>query len=94
MTSFISLANFYFLNDHPLYGDGELGLEHFLYYYQPARSSGSNQPRGKRSPKKDKGKAKVGEAGSPPKKKVKGTGKGNPIRDTTDPDFYKKWLIK
>lgn len=42
--SFVALVMFDYLNGHKDYGNGELKLGHFLYYYQLACSSGSNKP--------------------------------------------------
>lgn len=83
-TSFMALAIFDCLNAYSEYGNSQLGLEHFLFYYQIARSSGNNRVYGKPSPKKN-----VRTYVPLPKK-----GKGKVVLDPTDREFNKKWLIR
>lgn len=43
MTSFVVWAVFNYLNTHLEYGKGKLTVIHFLYYFQPTRSSENNR---------------------------------------------------
>lgn len=78
-TLFVALVVFDYINARANQGNGELTLDHFLYYYQAVRSWGNNRPH--QSPKKLKGKSHKG------KDKVE---QATPI----DSEYYKKWLIR
>lgn len=76
------------LNSHEEYWNGELTLNHFLYYFQVTCSSSSNRLCGKASsskPSSKKGKEKV---------VVAAKGKGVADRTIGDPDYYSRWLIR
>lgn len=67
------------MNDHSELRNGELSLEHLVYYFGLGRSLGNNKPA--RSPKK---RALKGAD--------KGKGKTN-VDETVDPYYYNKWQI-
>lgn len=75
---FVALAVFDYINACPEMGNGELGLGHFLYYFQAARSFRNNRLH--MSLQKKVAKAL-------PRKS-----KGKDIEiELIDPNYYKKW---
>lgn len=74
------LVMFDCINVWPEIGNGELGLEHFLYYFGLRRESRDNRPA--RSSKKKASKSKDN----------KGKGKATEY-EPANPDYYNKWQI-